>query len=833
MGKTIIYLIMILILSTSCFALINITYRLNPYTAKNDMLTASSQMDETFKFKTICINGNCRTSWPSGGGGGASYQYQKPWLYNLSDLVYFNQSYLNKQGYIKNGSDVKFRKVNVTDSVIIYNNLTLATSASPYWLYHGVIPESGRLGLQTNSEFEISIFNESSLWLTDYAGARTLARFNNFSSYIAYGNFGVGTFNPQEKFVVSTPNRDPAVVVKETSYNDDITYYQGYLGIYGASGQPESYIEGGNIYSSSISAGQVYATTVRTVNLDGSNGDLNVKAATLGDHVNLGSSTTNSLTTGYWLGTIMYVENGKKFSLNKTTSRFYQNLRIDDNLSVDRIIFNGVARTSWPSGSSKYNSSLWYLKNSQITSNGTKGNVNITGNLTITNPKGNTVTINNFVEHVQEMMTDTLLDKSRPTIKVVNGKLNYTLIAYYGCGQFNFNATLYPKDHSCVKNASINLLAGTNSTPKTNYVHFKLVGNMPTLMTTETYPSYTHIDVATFVVGNVSSTKANVYSYSRNRYEVDSFVKRVIERFEESGTLYTGGFTPTVNLTNINLTSGGAFFNGIFEMTSTNSISLMRDGFYFINGTGKFRQNNTLNVFTRYSDGNLFSGGPNERVNIVWGVVPVNTTGGTGPTQMRLVAVIANEPIVKYTSLNDAISDNYDTTNYYPPNTEIKNVFTPIIRTIMRVSTKKLEPFSTGLYYQDIRGKITSGGGSSATVDTTSFLRKDGTVALTGDWNTGAFIINNTKAILTNNITFKTGIFTLNDGSDPFFTCGQNDQCNITDKWRFAKNITIIDRITTKALNVTKVAYINITRYGASCIFRNDTALRIESVCTR
>ena len=333
--------------------------------------------------------------------------------------------------------------------------------------------------------------------------------------------------------------------------------------------------------------------------------------------------------------------------------------------------------------------------------------------LEIMNTKGANVTLNNFVEHTQELMTDTLLDKSRSTLSCSGGVLNYTLIAVNGCGQFNYNGTLYPTSGSpCVQNATISLTCGTDITPIANYIYWELVGGVSTMKTASTYPSSNHIDVATFIVGACSGSSYTIYSYSRNRYEVDTFIKRVIERFEESGALYVDGFVPGVNTTTINITSGGSFFNGIFEMTSTNF--LPGNNFYYINSTGNFVQANSLATFTQYADGSAMTGA-NLRVNIVWGVVPINTTGGVGPTQMRLVAVLPNAPTAAYNDVNSAIADIYDTTNYYPPNSDVKQVFVPIARTIVRPNTDLFEPFSTGKYFKDIRGQVTGGGSAPQT----------------------------------------------------------------------------------------------------------------------
>ena len=376
--------------------------------------------------------------------------------------------------------------------------------------------------------------------------------------------------------------------------------------------------------------------------------------------------------------------------------------------------------------------------------------INITGHAIINSSKGQEVHLDNFVVHTQELMTDTLLDKFRSSLSCVGGQLNYTLYAVYGDGQFNFNGTLYPSDHTGVDNATITLTCGTDITPVANYIYWELVAGFPTMKTASSYPSGNHIDVATFVVGACSGTSYTIYSYSRNRYEVDSFVKRVIQRFEDSGTLYVSGFNPNANTTELNVTSGGEFFNGIFEMTSTNTVKLSEE-FYFINSTGNFKQATSLSVFTQYSNGVPFSGGPNERINIVWGVVPINITGGVGPTQMRLVAVLSDEPTVKYNTVAEAIADIYDTTNYFPPNSDVKNVFVPIARTIIRPNTDVFEPFNSGLYYQDIRGMTGGGGGSSSATSVNYWSLNGETISpIVENYSIKAnsLIVNNTNGMI-------------------------------------------------------------------------------------
>jgi hypothetical protein len=357
--------------------------------------------------------------------------------------------------------------------------------------------------------------------------------------------------------------------------------------------------------------------------------------------------------------------------------------------------------------------SLLIDNNLTVKVNAVFNTTNTSGVVTFVDASGQTRHLGNMAQHISEMQINTLLDKSRSTLTNTASGLNYTLIAVNGAGQWNLNGTIYPNDGSSVTNASVILLNGTDISPKSNYVHFYLDGGVPALTTTEAYPSYDHIDVASFIVGKANATNSTVYVYNRNRYEIDSFVSRVLERFEASGTLYVSGFTTGSNTTNVNISTGEYFGNNIFDFTTTNNVSVI-NGFYYINGSGSFIQCNSLRNITQYSDGVNFSGGVNERVNIVWGVIGINTTYGLGPTQVRLVAVMPTYQGLgnEYKSVASAIADNYDTINYYPPNSVVKAGFVPIARTILRPGTDVNEPFATGIYHKFIAGAISSSGSS-------------------------------------------------------------------------------------------------------------------------
>jgi hypothetical protein len=149
-----------------------------------------------------------------------------------------------------------------------------------------------------------------------------------------------------------------------------------------------------------------------------------------------------------------------------------------------------------------------------------------------------------------------------------------------------------------------------------------------------------------------------------------------------------------------------------------------------------------------YSDGTAVSN--HGYANIVWGIVPTTiTAGGTTLSTVKLVAVLQTKPTVEYSSLAQVRQDLYDATNYYPPDTQLKEIFVPIARTIVSEDAPtQLQTFDTGLYFRDLRGRITSGGGAATGTDTSGLLDLAGTRSMTGSLNMGT----------TGNITMSAGM---------------------------------------------------------------------------
>lgn len=417
---------------------------------------------------------------------------------------------------------------------------------------------------------------------------------------------------------------------------------------------------------------------------------------------------------------------GTRVDINKTT--------INNRDLINRTLFNGRNYKNLTTLETRVDINKTSINNRNYISNGTlskvgigtsnpnatmhligsvifQGTLNITKNMTFKDDLGDTHILNAMATHWDELTENTLLDKSNSVLRTNNSILKFRISTMSGkAGAFNFNGTLIPSAAYNIINASINLLNGSNSTPKVNHLSFnRKASGEPVLNTSLTQPEGTHIDVGTFVVGQVKGDTAVIYSYNRNRYELDTFVARFLDRLEHDGTLYVSGFTINATTTTLNITTG-TFFTNLFEMTTSNSFGTGRE-FYFINSSGKFTKTNLLTQLFRYSDGTR--AGANDRLNIVWGIVPTNVTGQTAVTRGRLVAVLPSKGSSVYTTDAAAITDQFQTTTYFPPNDDVKAVFTPLARTIVRPSTGLFSAFDTGKYYLPLAGSVSSGGSAA------------------------------------------------------------------------------------------------------------------------
>lgn len=340
--------------------------------------------------------------------------------------------------------------------------------------------------------------------------------------------------------------------------------------------------------------------------------------------------------------------------------------------------------------------------------------IQIVGDAWVRDDTGEYHFLSNDLSHSDELMTNTILDNSYGSVFVNATGAYFNLRTVTGKnGELNLDGTII---NPGLNNISVKLLNGTNSTPVNNYLYLYNNSGTIELATAQSYPTMTHVDIAWFKVGEVTTSSANIYAYSQVRYQTPDFIEKVIERFEKSGTLYVSGFDTSSSVSQLNI-STGEIINIITEMNSNNNFSVA-DGFYFINGSGSFVQANTLSALNQYSNGVACTG--TCRINVVFGVIPSNAMNGSDSTSFRLVAVLPTDPGAgnRYTTVTTAIQDNFGETTYYPNDEILKNSFTPIARVIVRPGTNVLEPFTAGLYHKFIAGTVTTGG--SAPISTTT-----------------------------------------------------------------------------------------------------------------
>jgi hypothetical protein len=363
----------------------------------------------------------------------------------------------------------------------------------------------------------------------------------------------------------------------------------------------------------------------------------------------------------------------------------------------------------------KASSSIWTFVSSQHVSGGL---------IRAQTSRGGSTYLPNLLTALEELSTDNLLDKTIGSLSCADDQLTYTITAPDGFSLINISSNIYPGIYGT---ASIVLGSGTATEPKTNYVYWDLVGTTPTLMISETHPEGNHVDAAIIQVGGVSGTNYHIYSYNKFRAETNFFINRVFHRFEHEGTLYVNGFYPSAGINNIvSIDASGNFFNGVFEMNADNRLVSSNGSYFFIKSDGSFNESNTLADLNEYSNGTALP--DSHRQNIVWGIVPTTPTlNDTVPIVPKLVAVLQGEPTVPYTADATARQDLYDVINYYPPNDALKKVFVPIMRTIVKPNVPELRTFDDGIYFKDIRGRITVGGGAAAATDLSGYYNIDQT----------------------------------------------------------------------------------------------------------
>jgi len=169
------------------------------------------------------------------------------------------------------------------------------------------------------------------------------------------------------------------------------------------------------------------------------------------------------------------------------------------------------------------------------------------------------------------------------------------------------------------------------------------------------------------------------------------------------GAGYVSGFNITANSSGLSIGSGTLSLL-LKTVSSSGSLSVSEDGFFYTLYNGTFVESSDLSSFSEYADGTPISS--NKYFNIVWGIVPVNDTG------VRLMAVVQDYPGSgnEYTSGVRAEIDKFLKTNYFPSNTFLKRLFLPIARTVLKEGSSSFVALESGGYFLDVRGRVAGSG---------------------------------------------------------------------------------------------------------------------------
>jgi len=345
----------------------------------------------------------------------------------------------------------------------------------------------------------------------------------------------------------------------------------------------------------------------------------------------------------------------------------------------------------------------------------------------------------NELTHTANLMDDTTLDKT--TISFTNNGTVSNLTITNDDNhelEFNINRKTYSSDDIYM---SVELISGTNTSPQINYVTVQIIGDTPVLMAQNFYPSVDHVDISKVMVGS----NGYIISWTPINIKIYEAIYSINERFEQQGCLYVEGYETMATSTTFNITNGEMICI-LKEIESTNTINL--NSFFWIRNNGTFEWCNDFTCIDEYSDGTIFG---NNLMNVVMGVVALNET------TVGLVAVVQDyegSTSKEYNSITEAEQDQYGVTNYFPPNTNIRNSFTPIAKVIIDTSGE-LKELASGEYYQFLAGKVTSGGGAPSS---SSQLTEDEVESFifdndnTDNFNLSGYNITNVNTLRFNNI---------------------------------------------------------------------------------
>jgi len=254
-------------------------------------------------------------------------------------------------------------------------------------------------------------------------------------------------------------------------------------------------------------------------------------------------------------------------------------------------------------------------------------------------------------------------------------------------------------------------LAGSDAAPETVYVYVRNDGaDAPELIATRTdpdaAPEVVHAHVANYKAGAVTASDVTTYGKAESIVEMYKIATNVYHRAFAEGALYVSGLDITAVTDNV--TIGTGTYKIVFDLVTTAEKVVGTDGLFYISSAGAYSTSTDFSFGGEYGDGVAISDG--KSFNVVLGVMENDTT--------RIMALVQTGTIEEYGDFNKAFEDKKNQTVYQPSDSFLKKIFVPVCRIIVdrTGATYSLEQFDDGKYYQDLRGVIGAGGGSSSSV---------------------------------------------------------------------------------------------------------------------
>ncbi len=271
--------------------------------------------------------------------------------------------------------------------------------------------------------------------------------------------------------------------------------------------------------------------------------------------------------------------------------------------------------------------------------------------------------------------------------------------------------------------------SGTNSSPNTNFIYYTNPSN-PTLTVGTSDPGLNVAELSRAIIGSAGYGYA---SYIDDESQ-QALLNQMLTRFREEGTRYLAGFNQTISSTQVAFDSGNIrVITHLDDKADTYDSSV---NFFFVESNGLYTQASSLDDISNYSDGIAISN--NRYFNVVFGVSH-NDAG-----ENRLLAVVqsgGNE----YNGETVAEVDKFFQTNFFPSETLLKQLFTPVARVVMKRTggVNIIQTLANGNLFLDIRGTVIGSGGAAASPSITEHNALDNL-----EWNVAGHLFGDVGQVM-------------------------------------------------------------------------------------